>query len=254
MKNYLHLYMLNKDHPRYESLVYREKIVEAHKNGILADSGMIAHGRGETFDYLIGEKTTDNSLNTIEVAGCYFLTGKHPVLSVNGNTTALVAEEIAELSKLLDIPVEINLYYRTPDRITCIEKVYNDLGVEEILGTDDDDFIDTPDLNGPRSPVSIKGISNADVIFIPLEDGDRAEKLSDLDKKIINVDLNPLSRTAQTSTVTIVDNIVRVMPLLIKSVNKLMDYDKKELMNRIDKFSNEDNLRNAIYDIIKRFE
>ena len=43
--------MLNKDHPRYESLVYREKIVKAHKDGILADSGMIAHGRGETFDW-----------------------------------------------------------------------------------------------------------------------------------------------------------------------------------------------------------
>lgn len=246
--------MLNKDHPRYKSLVYREKIVEAHKNGILADSGMIAHGRGETFDYLIGEKTTSNSLNTIEVASCYFLTGKHPVLSVNGNTTALVAEEVAELSRILDIPVEINLYYRTPERISNIEKVYTDLGVAELLGTDDDDFIDTPDLNGPRSPVSIEGISKADVIFIPLEDGDRAEKLAKLNKKIINVDLNPLSRTAQTSTVTIVDNIVRVMPLLIESVTKYMDYDRKELKNRINKFSNKDNLSTAINDIIKRFE
>ena len=46
----------------------RDKIVQAHKNGILADSGMIAHGRGETYDYLIGEKTTRNSINTIKVA------------------------------------------------------------------------------------------------------------------------------------------------------------------------------------------
>ncbi|MBR0471254.1 MAG: phosphopantothenate/pantothenate synthetase [Methanosphaera sp.] len=246
--------MLNKDHPRYESLVYREKIVEAHKKGILADSGMIAHGRGETFDYLIGEKTTANSYNTIEVASCYFLTGKHPVLSVNGNTTALVAEEVAELSKLLDIPVEINLYYRTPERIANIEKVYSNLGVTELLGTDEDDFIDTPDLNGPRSPVSIEGISKSDVIFIPLEDGDRAEKLAKLGKNIVNVDLNPLSRTAQTSTVTIVDNIVRVMPLLIESVNRFMDYDNNDLKERINNFSNEDNLSTAIHDIIKRFE
>lgn len=246
--------MLNKDHPRYESLVYREKIVEAHKKGILADSGMIAHGRGETFDYLIGEKTTSNSLNTIEVASCYFLTAKHPVLSVNGNTTALVAEDIAELSKLLDIPVEINLYYRTPERIANIEKVYNDLGVKQLLGTDDDDFIDTPDLNGPRSPVSIEGINKSDVIFIPLEDGDRAEKLAKLKKNIINVDLNPLSRTAQTSTVTIVDNIVRVMPLLIDSVNKYMDLDKSKLKKRIAEYNNKDNLDTAVADIIKRFE
>lgn len=246
--------MLNKDHPRYESLVYREKIVKAHKDGILADSGMIAHGRGETFDYLIGEKTTPNSLNSIDVASCYFLTRKHPVLSVNGNTTALVAEDIAQLSKILDIPVEINLYYRTPERIKNIEKVYNDLGVSELLGTDDDDFIDTPDLNGPRSPVSIEGINKADLIFIPLEDGDRAEKLCALNKDIINVDLNPLSRTAQTSTVTIVDNIVRVMPKLITSVNKNMNEDKSILLDKIDKFNNKVNLDNAIHDIIKRFE
>ncbi|RAP53467.1 MAG: hypothetical protein BZ138_00835 [Methanosphaera sp. rholeuAM270] len=246
--------MLNKDHPRYESLVYREKIVEAHKNGILADSGMIAHGRGETFDYLIGEKTTENSHNTIEVSGCYFLTSKHPILSVNGNTTALVAEEIAELSGLLDIPVEINLYYRTPERIKNIERIYKNLGVNEILGTDEDDFIDTPELNGPRSPVSIEGINRADLVFIPLEDGDRAEKLSRLDKTIVNVDLNPLSRTAQTSTVTIVDNIVRVMPLLIESVKKYMDYDRQLLTRRINEFDNKKNLDNAIHDIIKRFE
>lgn len=246
--------MLNKDHPRYESLVYREKIVEAHKNGILADSGMIAHGRGETFDYLIGEKTTPNSLKTIEIASHYFLTGKHPVLSVNGNTTALVAEDIAKLSKLLDIPVEINLYYRTPERIRNIENVYSTLGVNEILGTDEDDFIDTPDLNGPRSPVSIEGINKADVIFIPLEDGDRAEKLAKINKNIITVDLNPLSRTAQTSTVTIVDNIVRTMPLLIESVEKNIDYDKKELQKQINNFSNKENLDTAIRDIIKRFE
>lgn len=246
--------MLNKDHPRYESLLYRQKIVDAHKNGILADSGMIAHGRGETFDYLIGEKTTANSLNTIDIASCYFLTRKRSVLSVNGNTTALVAEDIAELSSLLDIPVEINLYYRTPERIRNIERVYKNLGVKELLGTDDDDFIDTPDLNGPRSPVSIDGISKADLVFIPLEDGDRAEKLAALKKDIVNVDLNPLSRTAVTSTVTIVDNIVRVMPLLIDAVRRNEDVDRKVLLEKIDSFSNRENLDKAISDILKRFE
>ncbi|RAP54311.1 MAG: hypothetical protein BZ137_02975, partial [Methanosphaera sp. rholeuAM130] len=183
--------MLNKDHPRYESLLLRDKIVQAHKNGILADSGMIAHGRGETYDYLIGEKTTRNSINTIKVSAAYFLTAKKPVLSVNGNTTALVAEDIAKMSKLLDIPVEINLYYRTDERVRRIEEVYKKLGVKEILGTNDDEFIDTPNLNGPRSPVSIDGISKSDLIFIPLEDGDRAEALYNLGKTIISVDLNP---------------------------------------------------------------
>ena len=123
-----------------------------------------------------------------------------------------------------------------------------------MLGTDDDDFIDTPDLNGPRSPVSIDGISKADLVFIPLEDGDRAEKLAALKKDIVNVDLNPLSRTAVTSTVTIVDNIVRVMPLLIDAVRRNEDVDRKVLLEKIDSFSNRENLDNAISDILKRFE
>ena len=49
--------MIPKTHPRYESLLLRDKVKNAFKEGYLADSGMIAHGRGETFDYLIGEKT-----------------------------------------------------------------------------------------------------------------------------------------------------------------------------------------------------
>jgi 4-phosphopantoate--beta-alanine ligase len=246
--------MLHKDHPRYQSLLYRDKIVQAHENGILADSGMIAHGRGETYDYLIGEKTTDNSKNTIKVAASYFLVRNNPILSVNGNTTALVSEDIAELSKLLDIPVEINLFYRTPERIKKIEEVYKKLGVSEILGTDDDDFIDTKDLNGPRSPVSIEGINKADLVFIPLEDGDRAEALYNLGKDIISVDLNPLSRTSQTSTVTIVDNIVRVLPLLIEDVKTLMNQDKKSLNEYINSFDNKQNLDNSIQDILTRFK
>lgn len=246
--------MLNKDHPRYESLLYRQKIVEAHKNGILADSGLIAHGRGESYDYLIGEYTTDNAKNTINVSACYFLTRKNPVLSVNGNTTALVAEDIAELSELLDIPVEINLYYRTDERVRRIEEVYKALGVGEILGTNDDEFIDTPELNGPRSPVSIDGISKSDLVFIPLEDGDRAEALTKLGKTTISVDLNPLSRTAVTSTVTIVDNIVRAVPELIESVKHYQDYDRKELQKIIDGFSNKTNLDNSIKHIIRNFE
>jgi len=45
--------MIPKSHPRYESLLLRDKIVKASQKGYLADSGMIAHGRGEAFDYLI---------------------------------------------------------------------------------------------------------------------------------------------------------------------------------------------------------
>ena len=45
----------HKDHPRYKSLLAREKLVEA--SDVVAKQGLIAHGRGEAFDYLLGEQT-----------------------------------------------------------------------------------------------------------------------------------------------------------------------------------------------------
>ena len=58
--------MIPKTHPRYKSLLLRDKVKNAFKEGYLADSGMIAHGRGETFDYLIGEKTTETAKKACE--------------------------------------------------------------------------------------------------------------------------------------------------------------------------------------------
>ena len=44
--------------------------------------------------------------------------------------------------------------------------------------------------------------------------GDRAEILSKTGKKTITIDLNPLSRTSQTSDISIVDNVVRAFPFM----------------------------------------
>ena len=91
--------MIPKTHPRYKSLLLRDKVKNAFKEGYLADSGMIAHGRGETFDYLIGEKTTETAKKACEAAVATILLAENPVLSVNGNTTALAIDEIIELAK-----------------------------------------------------------------------------------------------------------------------------------------------------------
>ena len=48
-------------HPRRESLLSRQKLVDAASKGMLAESALIAHGRGEAFDYLLGEKTCDSA-------------------------------------------------------------------------------------------------------------------------------------------------------------------------------------------------
>src|SRR5438874_1799998 len=43
-------------HPRAASLRLRERLVEGLHAGIVTETGLIAHGRGEAIDYLLGER------------------------------------------------------------------------------------------------------------------------------------------------------------------------------------------------------
>ena len=54
-----------KSHPRYESLRLRDAIVEGVRRGVTSEHGLIAHGRGEAYDYLLGERTHDFALAAI---------------------------------------------------------------------------------------------------------------------------------------------------------------------------------------------
>ncbi len=62
-------------HPRKKSLLSRQKIVEGSLEGLLADSAMIAHGRGEAFDYLLGERTTESARSAIREAASRLSSG-----------------------------------------------------------------------------------------------------------------------------------------------------------------------------------
>ncbi|MFX1354981.1 MAG: phosphopantothenate/pantothenate synthetase family protein, partial [Promethearchaeota archaeon] len=103
---------LPKSHPRYESLKFRHKIIEGMKKLIVAEAGLIAHGRGECFDYILGEKTTLVAKKAIEAAVAALLIAKRPVISVNGNVAALVPDELVMLSKVINTPLEVNLFYQ----------------------------------------------------------------------------------------------------------------------------------------------
>lgn len=238
--------MIFEDHPRYESLLRREKIINAYKKGILADAGMIAHGRGEAFDYLIGEKTSENAFRAIEAASAALILADNPVISVNGNAAALVSEDLVKLSSIGEAKLEINLFYRTPQRVDAILKKLKKAGAEEVLGAEDKNLEPIDGLKSPRKNVSPEGMLNADVILVPLEDGDRTEALVSKGKLVIAVDLNPLSRTSRTATITIVDNITRVMPHLIRKVNELKEIDRETLKKIVDGFSNRDNLTESL--------
>ncbi|MEE0935988.1 MAG: phosphopantothenate/pantothenate synthetase [Methanobrevibacter sp.] len=241
--------MIPKSHPRYESLLLRDKIVKASEKGYLADSAMIAHGRGEAFDYLIGEKTTYPAKRAMYVAVAALLLSKNPVISVNGNATALAIDEIIDFARTIDAKIEINLFYRTDERVKLLTTLYRDHGYKEILGSLDDEIEYLNDIKNNRASASKTGIYTADTILIPLEDGDRAEILKKSGKNIITIDLNPLSRTSKMSDVSIMDNIVRAIPFMTKIAEDLKTQDKKVLIEMVNEFDNEENLKESIAQI-----
>ena len=238
--------MIPKNHPRYESLLLRDKVKNAFLDGYLADSGMIAHGRGETFDYLLGEKTVPAAEEAMKAAVASLLLAEHPVLSVNGNTTALAIDEVIELAKSTDSRIEINLFYRTEERVDKITKLFKDHGYEDILGTNYDDLYYFDKITNPRATASRQGIYIADVILVPLEDGDRAELLKEAGKKIICIDLNPLSRTSKMSDISIVDNVVRAIPEMTRLASEYKNKDEVFLLKIVNDFNNEENLKDSL--------
>ncbi len=235
-----------KDHPRAVSLGIREMIVDGLKEGLVVEEGLIAHGRGETFDYLIGEKTTPNAIMAINTAAALLLSSRHPVISVNGNFAALCGKEIIELSRACGAPIEVNLFYHSVRRERAIKSHLERLGATDVLGVGRNRTATISNLNGERKRVDPRGIALADTVFVPLEDGDRTEALIKMGKKVIAVDLNPLSRTAVHATICIVDNVVRVIPILIQIILELKNKNRHSLTNMISRFDNFRNLDESL--------
>jgi 4-phosphopantoate--beta-alanine ligase len=208
-------------HPRAQSLHEREKLVHGVKSGITAQAGLIAHGRGEAFDYLIGECTIPPALAAIRAAARALVAARLPVISVNGNVAALCPEAVVALAKAVPAALEVNLFYRSPRREKAIAKALRRAGAGIVLGVGRSASARIPLLESARGQVDPRGIYRADVVLVALEDGDRTERLVRLGKTVIAIDLNPLSRTAQYAHITIVDNVVRALPAICAQVQAL---------------------------------
>ncbi len=240
-----------KSHPRYWSLYYREKIIEGMEKGMTAKAGLIAHGRGEAFDYLIGEKTIEPAERAMMAAVAKFLLAKHPVISVNGNVAALVPKETIKLAKALNAKLEINLFYRTDERVRAIERELRKYDPNiEILGINPTKRI--PGLEHERGKVDENGIWKADVVLVPLEDGDRTEALVRMGKFVVTVDLNPLSRSARMADITIVDNIVRAYPRMIELAEEMRNLPREELERIVNSYDNGKTLSDVLLHIRNR--
>ncbi len=233
------------NHPRAKSLHIRELLVAGFKDGLVVPEGLIAHGRGEAFDYLLGEHTSEAARVAAKAASSTLLLADHPVISVNGNVAALCAKEIVELSHITDAVIEVNLFYRTRQREIAIERELKKNKADIVLGIKKSKA-SIPELQSERRRVDHNGIYKADVVFVPLEDGDRTEALVNIGKTVITIDLNPLSRTAKAAQITVVDNIIRAIPEMIIAAKHLKTEDKSTLEKIVEEFDNKSNLAESL--------
>ena len=238
--------LIPKSHPRMESLLIREKLVKGFDDNLVAKEGLLAHGRGEAFDYLIGEKTSKSAKEAIKAAAFMLKNAKNSVISVNGNFVALCPKEIIQLAKNTDSKIEVNLFYSSEKRKKAIREILKKSGAKEIYGLNKKTSTKLLGIDSARRIVDKNGIFSADVVLVPLEDGDRTIALKKAKKKIITFDLNPLSRTARTADITIVDNVTRAMKLLVT--------ESKKESKKSSTYNNKKNLKIAILEIRKNLE
>ena len=241
-------------HPRFESLRIRESLVKGVRSGIVVPEGLIAHGRGEAFDYILGERTLSTARRATRAAAAQLLRAQTPVVSVNGNTAALVPREIVRLASLVAAKLEVNLFHRTREREVTIARLLRRYGAREVLGVGSKASMRIRGISSPRVRADPSGIGRADVVLVPLEDGDRASALQNLGKTVIAIDLNPLSRTSQVASVTIVDNVVRALPALIEQARTLRHRPPSEFDKIITDFNNRQNLTSTLVEMTRYLE
>ena len=239
-----------RSHPRYESLVTRKKISDAMKKGLVHETGLIAHGRGEAFDYLIGEKTQFFADNAEKVAAAALICADNPVISVNGNVVALASDDCISLADCIPAKIEVNLFHRTKKRVDALINELEQQGAKNVLGIKADGNI--PGLGSDRSLCEKNGIFSADVVLVPLEDGDRCQALKKMGKTVITIDLNPLSRTARSANITVVDNVVRAIPNMEKWVKYFKNTDRDVLLDMVKSWDNDKMLKETLSFVSKR--
>ena len=241
--------LIPKSHPRARSLEIREKLADGFRDGLVAVEGLLAEGRGEAFDYLAGEKTSRAARAAIKAAAAQLLLAQRPVISVNGNVAALCPADIIKLAETAGAKVEVNLFYADDERRRKIVRVLEKNGADRVFGKDKKNSVLLSGVDSARRTVDRDGIFMADVVVVPLEDGDRTGALKGAGKKVIAFDLNPISRTSQDADITIVDNITRAVGLLEESCKRLSGSRTKTLERITGSFDNKKNLVEHVLDI-----
>ena len=222
------------DHPRRESLETRHRIEEGLDAGVTSRQGLIAQGRGEAYDYLLGEETIPSAAEAERAAAAALLLADHPVVSVNGNVAALAPGDAVALADAVGGDVAVNIFHHSDDRMHAIADALRDAGASDVKGLERDAEI--PGLASERGKVDADGIAAADAVVVPLEDGDRCEALVADGKTVIVIDLNPLARSPRKATIPVIDNVVRALPAIADAAADLADASDDALRGIVEDF------------------
>lgn len=233
-----------KEHPRYASLMARYAVAEGVKSGVTTITGLTAHGRGEAFDYLLGERSHPFAERAAKAAAAAILLATRPVISINGNSAVLTPKEMISLAKSSGALLEVNLFYDSGKRRTKIGAMFKSKYKVTLLGVKPDKRIQG--LSSQRALVDSRGIYGADVVLVSIEDGDRTLALKNVGKTVIAIDLNPFSRTPQTADISIIDNVQRAFPLIEKHVRTLRKAPRSRLQGILSRYNNKAVIRAAI--------
>jgi 4-phosphopantoate--beta-alanine ligase len=131
-------------------------------------------------------------------------------------------------------------------RSKAIARILKKENLGEVLGLNTKSRTAIKGISSNRKYVDKNGIMTSDTVLVALEDGDRTESLVKIGKNVISIDLNPLSRTAIASNVTIVDNIVRAIPNMINISRELVNSDRSYLLRQIKNFDNIQNMNKSL--------
>ncbi len=112
----------------------REHLAEMVKEGLVDPTGLISHGRGEAFDYLMGEKTIPPAREAERAAAAFLLKARNPVVCMNGNSIALDPQGMIALARAVPAKMEVNIFHRTEERMEKLIGYMESQGASDILG------------------------------------------------------------------------------------------------------------------------
>ncbi|VUT26291.1 MAG: 4-phosphopantoate--beta-alanine ligase [Candidatus Methanolliviera sp. GoM_oil] len=217
-----------KSHPRYASLITRERLIEAYEEGILDEGALIEFGREEAVDYLIGERTIEEAYRSTKVAVSYILLSKNPMIVLDGVCIALAASEIKKICGALGLSVYIG-----EDLSEVRERLVGRLS-----------------LSPMKEGIEPKERMDTDLLIVH----GKNKIFRDFNGRKIYFGLKIFSNDLKEMDVVILDSVVRFFSTIEEIFNKLREKSRRELIEITKDYNKGEILIDTLNFVVKRIE